>query len=43
MTRISSALKRMARISNAFGTDVSEPRRKQTEKAANIGWSDGSS
>ena len=43
MTRISSALKCIARISSAFGTDVSEPRRKQTEKAAKRGWSDGSS
>ena len=32
MTRVSSALKRMARISRALGTDVSDARRKQTEK-----------
>ena len=43
MTRVSSALKCIARISRALGTDVSEARRKQTEKAANRGWSDGSS
>ena len=43
MTRVSSALKCMARIRSALGTDVSEARRKQTEKAANSGWSDGSS
>ena len=43
MTRSSNALNFMALMSRALGTDVREARRKQTEKAANSGCSDGSS